>query len=466
MDLSAINHFPPAFRDRLLLYLSSQDLKRMRLVCKEMDCFARKYIFRLVWLRADCDSYRKLDLISRHPVLREYVTAIHHSGEMVYEYSDFDRWSERLGGEKYYSGESRDSLREQFTFEDLQYHYLEYQHHIEGQRSMENRVVAKTRLIEAFGRFPGIDTVEYASKEIAANEWTSEPILSLESLSAIGQKTLSEPCYLGGRKHHTNQFITLLQVALQCCRHLATIKGIRLPWEIFERSDQVRTIRGAVKKVHHLILGIPNFPHHDTRGRRRLLARVIANAVELRTLELYFGYLPMRPFGYVIELGQLLKIRKRWSTLQRLVLQGFCTKESYLKKILAYHADSLMSLGLSNMEFELLTNGRLRSSGSIFSLIKFLQSSMRLEQVQFSGTFCNQFDESWIVNFGDKYADDHECLKSRVENFIVHGGQFPLREPKGDPGWKSQGDDSWRFNNDHISLLEEFLPTNTRLVSR
>lgn len=449
MNLSMINRFSSAFRDRLLLYLPSQDLKRMRLVCKEMDFFARESLFRLVWLRANIDSYRKLDLISRHPVLREYVKTIHHSGEMVYEYSHYDRWNERLGGEKNYSWESRNSLREQFTFEDLQYHYIKYRHHIECQKFMDFMDNAAIRLIKAFQKLPRIETIEFAFKEVEAQGWIRDRI-RWESLSAIGQKTLSEPCILGGQEHHTNQFITLLQVASQSCRNLTTIKGVRLTWEILERNDQLQTMRRAVEKVHHLILAISNYPTYDTCGRRQLLARVIADAVELRTLELYFGCLPIESSGYVIKLDQLLKNRTHWPNLQRLVLQGFCTTEDRLEAFLAGQTYSLISLGLSNMEFELPTKGRLRSSGSFFSLIRFLRSSMRLEHVKFSGTFCNHWDEAWVVIWGGRYADDQECLKSRIEKFIVYGGQFPLQVPIDSAGWKSLGDNSWSFDHNRL----------------
>lgn len=50
-------------------------------------------LFFLVWLEANIDSFHKLNLISRHPVLRHHVTSIHYSTKMLYEFASFKNWS-------------------------------------------------------------------------------------------------------------------------------------------------------------------------------------------------------------------------------------------------------------------------------------------------------------------------------------------------------------------------------------
>lgn len=100
------------------------------------------------------------------------------------------------------------------------------------------------------------------------------------------------------------------------------------------------------------------------------------------------------------------------------------------------------------MELELLTaaDGRSVGGGSFLSLITFLQSSMKFERVEFNRILRNCLDERWIVYGGkaDKDRDDEKCLRSRVEKFIVYGGQCPLQVP-GD-GWAAQEDWSWRWS--------------------
>lgn len=70
-----------------------------------------------------------------------------------------------------------------------------------------------------------------------------------------------------------------------------------------------------------------------------------------------------------------------------------------------------------------------KSNGSFLSLIKFLQSSLKLEHVELNGNFCNHWDEGRVMNWKKKLANDEECLNSGIERFIVHGGSCPLEAP-------------------------------------
>lgn len=338
--------------------------------------------------------------------------------------------------------ESRRSLREQFTLEDLTYHYLKYRHHIEGQTYLNTADNAEMRLVKALEKLPQIKTVEYASREVRSDHLITDQI----PFTAIGRETLSEPCILSGFTHHAKQFIALLQAASQSCKSLTTIKGVRLGWETFDSPDQLRTMLGAVKNVQHLALTMSGLDRGD---RRQKLARIIASAPDLKTLELCFGCLSFQIIEHMIELSQLLKYRVYWPILQRLVLQGFCTTENIFKMFLRLHAASLKSLELSNMS--LSTPDYLDSAkfpyynGSFLSLIEFLQSSLKLEHVEFYGTLCNYWDEGWVVS---EYIDEEQCLKSHIKRFIVYGGDHcPLQAPdtrnKHD-GWDTRGDKSWR----------------------
>lgn len=453
MNLTTINIFPVAVWDRICQQQPSQDLKRMRLVCKTLDFSAQKALFRVVWIRANIDSFHKLDLISRHPLLRHHVKIVYHSGEMLYDYPDFDRWNERLGGELYLPWASRDVLRESFTLEDLNYHYLKYRHHTEGQNYLNTDDNAKLLLIKAFGKLPQIDSVEFASRDVEPEGEIMER-KPWSFLTAIGRETLSEPCSICGWEHHTKQFVALVQAASQSCKNLTTIKGAGLGWEIFDEPNQLQKMLQKVKHVQHLILEIPNSRMFDLKGHRRKLARIIADAPDLKTLELSFGELPFleRLDDDVMKLHQLLKNRSHWPILQRLSLQAFNTTEKAFRKFLKSHAASLKSLGISNMEFPLLGDydTEYKSAGSIASLIKFLQSSLKLEHVEFSGSLCNHWDEGWIVNWDNEFTHDEHCLRSHIQRFIVHGGDCPLqRKKKGEDEeedrWENYGDRSWRY---------------------
>lgn len=425
--------------DRICRQLLPQDLKRLRLVCKLMDFFAQRALFRVVWVRANIDSFHKLDLISRNQILRHHIRVIHHSGEMINDYPDFDAWNKRLGGEIDVSWESRDVLRGRYTLEDLNYYYLKYRHHHEGQTYITTDNKAELLLVQAFSRIPRINTIEFASREVAPDDSIEGHI----PFSAIGRETLSEPCSFGGFRHNAKQFIALLEAANHCCPNLTTVKGARLDWDIFETPAQLRTMVGAVKNIEHLVLTMSDEP--DTNFYRKKLSQLLAGAPHLKTLELCFGTVQLEERRNVIDLKHILKIRDYWRTLHRLVLQGFSTTEKFFKKFLKTHAASLKSLELGNMSFPSLGE---KPNGSFLSLIKFLQSSMKLEHMEFNGTFCNHWDEGWVVNWKNKFTNDEECLKSGIERFIVHGGRCPLKAPDkklDDDDWRHRGDDSWRY---------------------
>ena len=449
MNINVVSSYTVAVWDRICSHLPSQFLKRVRLVCKALNLSAERALFRLFWLRPNIDSFRKLDLISRHHVLRNHVTAIHHSREMVYHYRDFDEWNRQLGGEINLSWDSRDSLREQFTLEDLRYHYLKYRHYIEGQTYISTGDNAKLWLVKAFEKMPQIDTIEYVRRDVKPQVQTGEPIPA-SSLSAIGREILSEPCHIGlTQDDQARQFIALVQAAFRSCKNLTTIKGFHLDWKIFAEPDRGQILLDSVRHVQHLILTISNYPIYGSEGRRKELARVIANAPDLKTLELYFGCLPPESPEHVLDLNQLLTYRVHWPILQRLVLQGFCTTEEVFKKFLNEHAPSLKSLELSNMIFALFGRGDdIACSGSFLSLIQFLRVSLKLEHMKFSGAFTNHWDEGWIVNRGNAYTHDKSCMKYWIERYIVDGGNCPLQPPDKEDemdGWEEQGDESWSF---------------------
>lgn len=431
--------------NRICLHLPSQDLKRVRLICKALDLPAQRALFRLVWLRGNIDSFHNLDLISRHPVIRHHVKIIHHSGEMVNEYPDFDHWNKRLGGELDVTWKSRDVLRAQYTKEDLEYHYLKYLRHMEGQKFMNSDNTAELRLVKALEKLPRVDSIEFAWREI-------EPDGNLEGtipFSTIGRETLSEPCGFGGFAHQPKQFIALLEAASQSCKNLTTIRGVRLRWKTFKSPDQMKKILGAVKNIQHLSLTMEE--ELDRKDRRQQLAQIIASALDLKTLELCFGRLSFEEFKYIIDLKQLLKNRSSWPNLQRLALQGFSTSEKALKIFLKRHAGTLKSLALSDMKFPLLapldSMKSPKSGGSIWSLVLFL-SSLKLEHVEFNGTLSNDYDEGWVVNQEQKYTSARRFLLFKIRNFVVHGGECPLEglDPEDeDDEWRLRGDESWRF---------------------
>lgn len=144
--------------------------------------------------------------------------------------------------------------------------------------------------------------------------------------------------------------------------------------------ERVRTLLEAARHAKHLTLRTSNFPAFDLEGHRKKLAKVIANALEPKTLELNFGCLRTETSDHVMDLDQPLTNRTHWPILQRLALKGFRTTERVLQKFLGSHATSLKFLRMDHKEFALIGDSVETHAfgGLFFSLIRYLQNSLKI----------------------------------------------------------------------------------------
>lgn len=84
--------------------------------------------------------------------------------------------------------------------------------------------------------------------------------------------------------------------------------------------------------------------------------------------------------------------------------------------------------------------------GSWDSIINFLHNSLKLDYVTFQGIIANSGSESWRA---DDKIHSSECLRNRIERFVVSGGEYPLRSPT------EEDFQAWRTLREHGLRAED-----------
>lgn len=171
---------------------------------------------------------------------------------------------------------------------------------------------------------------------------------------------------------------------------------------------------------------------------RGFVATMIAEAPLLHTLEVSFNTILDRSSAG--DLSLLFEHRAYWPRLKTLQLQAIRTSESALRAFLIAHTLTLGSLELRDMFLHEVGSSR----GPWVSIILFLESALNLEKVRLGGILSNGSNEGWYVHDPDEIEfwgtrgthpnlppPKGSCLKHRIEQFIVKGGEVPVPIPVG-----------------------------------
>lgn len=155
-----------------------------------------------------------------------------------------------------------------------------------------------------------------------------------------------------------------------------------------------------------------------------------------------------------VFLDEILTPDCHWPHLRRLQLRGVFAYVRSLRTILNAHKATLRSLEIGDISL-VDFDGEPQPWNSVF---KFLNSSLKLEDVRFVGYLLSLDNEAWYacenVPAMPHTLQTTSCLKHRVEHFVIRGGRFPLAFPAAMPttprSWADSyrrliGDSSWSF---------------------
>lgn len=427
---------PMEIRQQICGYLNRPDLKNVRLVSKDVSDASIRLLFGQVYLKPNMDSFMKIQLIAAHPDYRTLVKALTYCIKIL---------SHDVEGSP-----SREQLRD-------------YYERIHNEKLLMKWGLEKIYLVNALQGLSNINQIAFCIDNPSSRCSSA----STFPMSGIDRPTLLEPQDYTGCDCHAYHFRALVH-ALSMGKSLEPFRCFGLPSEASPDPDAIiQTMSGCHNFLLHL-----DYPDDDIGSRAVIVSQMIAGAPYLRTLNISFEYLSHNAPEANINLSQLIELRCYWPNLKRLALQAiYCTNEA-LRAFLTSHASTLRTLKLAYID--LVQNPATPNdyTGSWVSKMLFLEQTLSLEEVQLNGNYSNSRDEAWPIHDPSdanywwcmgtpkgKIPPVGSCLKHRIEQFLVEGGNFPLPVPKARMPWQYlsfPGDDSWSF--DYRSLESDSSP--------
>lgn len=449
------NSAPPEIMDEICQQLAAPELKAARLVCRSFNPVAEKYLFRQILVKINLSSFRKLAFISRHPTLCHHVRMVHYDGKLLpRKFRNRNSWLR--GGIGYIVAPFKTDpvkytnaveFQNQLTLVELEYHHMQYCAFLDSQDRLlgENE---ETWLADAFACFKNLESVVYGetTKDCLLHATCRQKkSMNWRTMSTTAKETLIEPQSHIDTESNAFSFAALLEASRAEPGRVKSIEA-SVTWPILALkpsafADSARTLR-------HLTLEVSWF-HGQGSWTGDHLAMIIGSASMLQTLRLSikrhesFKNNDMLPS---VELEDLLVYRGHWPCLETFRMTGIVASDSALRKFLEAHANTLRSLELCDTSLCPL------SSESWVAMIAFLQQSLHLTHIHFDGCLWS-VNDCWEART-EHYYERHpgklprpiipfpqDCLKKKIERYIVYGGQCPLRYT--DETKEDCGDFSW-----------------------
>ncbi|KAL9633523.1 MAG: hypothetical protein Q9164_004651 [Protoblastenia rupestris] len=361
---------------------------------------------------------------------------------------------------------------------------------IHAQQLVDQYGFEASDLADIFSRLPFLTSLNYDNScpEIPGSKF------DLKMLSFIGRLTLTEPHKLDGCDLQIKQIEALFVAASKSNRLLDKFSGhdylvFEQEVDIIKRpSHLLRNMKTTLQECRYLKMMFSYEEYYIFEEGGTWLGNLVGHMEKLQTLDLGGWDLPVvdDDFPAYPKLSELTHIRSHWAYLARLALARICCSESRLIRFLSDHRSTLRSLYFDNMllyEHEQSEETRLRIwrhrreplqsiPANWIRFIVSLPSILTLKHVKFSGTLNNGLNETWsaidpdtaifqLMTSDQPGPPTGGWLEHRIEDYVVHGGAFPLPIPRDldccSPRLyqlyaRTETDLSWRFNTRCLDL--------------
>lgn len=379
------------------------------------------------------------------------------------ELKSFDKWHKEVTGtmERQAAASSVHDTRlgqrkEHLLPVELQYHYSQYCYYVKSQRRVLASDDLKDWLLTAFQAFQNLEEIyfitEVTNVTLPSRTWDG----NTDFLSSVGRETLFEPMISPSSDQGKHILLSLFSAARESHAKMKSISCDWIPCRALDSIESgIRSTDEILGRIRFLKLrvDIDDFRRGQDCGEHTC-AKFISKAMMLRTLHLEIR--AGEPSATLL-LIHFLEYREHWPSLKDLRLGGFFTDWKTLRELLITHANNLCSLELSSI-FIVAGQAPLAAgseSCSWVSVIQFLRKSLQLSYVRLDGQLSAPGEEWWIRDdsqhqgLGELIINDdresaEECLRDRIHQYILKGGEeCPLRPP-GTNGSENRGDYSWK----------------------
>jgi hypothetical protein len=194
-------------------------------------------------------------------------------------------------------------------------------------------------------------------------------------------------------------------------------------WSIFNNSEPQTWIYDAMKSLRHLSFCVPGRDRGFLEAARLKVAEFISAPKQLQTLQ----------FSCRTDaLTELVKTGRSWLRLQDLSISRINFGRDDALEFLIAHAHTLkrLELVIVSLSVYYISADLEWIFPSWTTFLKSMQKCVKLEQFKIAGRICHDDGdeaEGWYVNklaYNKSGGIHTECLRGRIENYIVNGGDW------------------------------------------
>ncbi|KJK73732.1 hypothetical protein H634G_11001 [Metarhizium anisopliae BRIP 53293] len=217
IERSLLGTLPAEVRQRICASLPRPDLKNVRLVSQAWDEAPLPALLRTVFLRVNLQSFENLQDIANSKKLGSHVRFISYDGRTLgvdTARCGFEHWMDHSACRGFgLLGKTKSWFLEQFSLEQFEEYYQNYQQYLFEQQLMLRRDYEKQMLQDALKKLPMLWGVDYVVPKMRDLARYDKPPPPLRSFSAVAQNILAEPESYHGYRESEGHFWTLLQSA-------------------------------------------------------------------------------------------------------------------------------------------------------------------------------------------------------------------------------------------------------------
>lgn len=163
---------PPEVLIEICTYLSRDDLKNVRLVCRNLKSAAQVVLFNIFYLKLRLQSFQRFQSICRHTIFRKHVRAICFDPRQLhtgYDWvSTYDYWRRHIAGtgmgmfEDDAGEDERNLILEHYSQDQLAEYYSRYCHFILDFKFLLRRGNWTALLLPALQGLSGLSTIYFS----------------------------------------------------------------------------------------------------------------------------------------------------------------------------------------------------------------------------------------------------------------------------------------------------------------
>ena len=451
-----IERFPPEILDRICEDLKTRDIRSLRLVSRFCSNVATPWLINSFGLRFTLSSFRRLNEISRHPVISLWITSIVYVPNVFIDSQ----------GKRYYDQcvEDIDANGLPQSFEEKQ--DVDVAVHNNGDPADDCENSEEEKALDAIGS--DLPDAHVKNRAWYVRQWKlcrqdygyrllMESMRRLPNLINIDMweddtgLTLSENISIPNapkRYSHYSPFKVpqahlLLEAANEAGVALERLELGWIYWDFLQKPEDVwQRMAGALTNLWSFGCRLASSPvevnsdDHPNRPRCRQLVQrgrvydVIAKASSLESLaiscDLYIFTCPP-------DLKDAVRSAK-WCNLRNVDLGCLEAAAGVLLAFFNRHAATLRTLRLQRI---------LLSSGEWTKTLEVMQKGLNLLHVDIDGSLrgadpeqywdCNPFEMHYEPEDFQAVKDQAVRTKSAIENYLIHGGSCPLFDQEAYP---------------------------------